>query len=112
MKTVEKIGFQGDVAFVRVGELPKNAAARVGKNANVCAHSETGHHHVALDATLFDVGDPLVCYLRLEAPSAEIRHLRPQDTHEPLCLGGGVGATYKVIRQREHTPDGWRRVED
>lgn len=112
MKTAETICFQGDVAFVRVGELPKGATERAGKDAAVVAHSETGHHHIAIGAKLFDVGDPMVCYLRLEAPIAEIQHLRPHDTHETIALGGGVGAVWQGRRQREHTPEGWRRVED
>ena len=114
MQTVNKMGFQGDVAFLRVAndKLPANAVERTGKDANVCAHSETGHHHIAVDAKLFDVGDPMVCYLRLEAPCAEIQHLRPHDTHETIALGGGVGAVFQVRRQREHSPAGWRRVED
>jgi hypothetical protein len=39
----------------------------------------------------------------------ELRHLRDWDTHETLLIPPG---TYKVRRQREHTPEGMRRVED
>lgn len=117
MKTATKICFQGDIAFVRVegDQLPKNAKRREGKDCNVVGHSETGAHHIAMDAALFDADaerDPMVCYLRLEAPTAEIRHLRPHDTHESIALGGGVGAVYQARRQREWTPAGWRAVQD
>lgn len=112
MKTAEKICFQGDVAFVRVDKLPTNASKRTGKDANVVAHSETGHHHIALNAEVFDVGDPMICYLRLEAPTCEITHLRPHDTHETIALGGGAGAVWQGRRQRERSPYGDRRVED
>lgn len=109
MKTIEKICAQGDIVFVRVDALPSEAKAAKDK---IVAHSETGHHHVAVGAAVFDVGDPMICYLRLEAPTAEIQHHRPYDTHETIALGGGVGAVWQGRRQREHTPQGWRRVED
>lgn len=112
MKTAEKTCAQGDVLMVRVDKLPPNATERVGKDANVVTHSETGHHHIAVGAKLFDVGDPMVCYLVLESAVAEIQHLRPHDTHETIALGGGVGSVFQVRRQREWTPRGWVRVED
>lgn len=112
MKTATQICFQGDVAFVRVEGLPANAKPVTGKNANVVGHSESGHHHIAVGATVFDVGDPTVCYLRLEMPTCEIQHLRPHDTHETIALGGGVGTVWQGRRQREHTPAGWRQVAD
>lgn len=34
---------------------------------------------------------------------------RSFDTHESILLKGG---TYEIRRQREYTPEGWRRVED
>jgi hypothetical protein len=113
MKTASKICFQGDVAFVRVGALPKDAQPREGKDANVVAHSETGHHHIARGADCFFVpNDPMVCYLRLAGDEALIEHLRPHDTHETIALGGGAGAVWQGRRQREHTPEGWRAVQD
>lgn len=87
----------------------------------IVAHSETGHHHEAVGATLFGVRDPMICYLRLELPSAEIRHLRPYDTHETHELGSGVGAIWQVRHQRECVPGAtgdksagpsWRPVTD
>ena len=103
---IQKYAAQGDVLFLRVSKLPKKA---VRKSDNIIAHSETGHHHVANGCDAYEMpDDPMVCYLVAEG-SIEIEHRRPWDTHAPLMLGGGV---WQVRRQREHTPEGWRRVED
>lgn len=109
MKTVEKVAFQGDVMFVKVDALPKSAKAEKTKGAVVVAHSETGHHHV-IKGKLVKVfrEDAMTCYLSLSTP-AEVVHKRPYDTHAPFRLTAGI---WKVRRQREHTPEGWRRVED
>lgn len=104
--------FQGDVCFVRVEKLPDGTKpiGKVGKRA-VVAHSETGHHHVAVaeKIRLHGTDDPMVCYLSNESEYADVVHERAFDTHETLRLLGGC---WKIIRQREWTPEGWRRVED
>lgn len=115
MKTIQTMGAQGDVMFRRVDNVPLGfeVAPRQGARL-IVAHSETGHHH-AIDAAgvvHYTGGDPLISYLRLEGvDSCEVVHHRPHDTHETLQLTG-KGAVYQVIRQREYTPEGWRRVED
>jgi hypothetical protein len=48
------------------------------------------------------------CLLVVERPD-ELRHLREFDTHEPIAFTPGK---YLARRQREYTPEGWRRVED
>ena len=113
MKRVQRLAAQGDVLFRRVTEIPKRATQSAQTMEVVVAHSETGHDHV-IDATgiiRFDVGDPLVCYLRIDGEFADVVHRRPFDTHETLRLEGG-GAIWEVRRRREWTPEGWRRVED
>jgi hypothetical protein len=108
---ISKMAAQGDCLFLRVEALPADATAAPlrGDRATV-AHSETGHDHVAHGPGLayYTSADPLVCYLRCEAP-LEVTHLRPFDTHAPLTLAAG---TWQVRRQREYTPQGLRRVED
>lgn len=109
--------FQGDVYLRRVAALPDEAkpAALSQGGRVVIAHSETGHHHAIddLGVVRYEVGDPLRCYLLLESTAtADVVHHRPFDTHETYRLAGGKGAVYEVIRQREYTPAGWRRVED
>lgn len=112
MKKIERLGAQGDVMFRRVDTVPAGLVEQPAKGARVVvAHSETGHDHylAATGVALFaDPADPMVCYLRIEG-GADVVHARPFDTHETLRLGAGV---WQVRRQREHTPKGWRRVED
>ncbi len=118
MKTVKRIAAQGDVVFIRVPALPTSAIEVTHCGRVVVAHSETGHHH-AIDSkalSYFEVpGQSLVSYLRFEegiGGGAEVVHHRPWDTHEALKLLGGPGDIWQVKRQREWSPEGWRRVED
>lgn len=116
MKVISKMGAQGDVLFVRVDDaaIPRDAkVVSPADNRFVVAHSETGHHHY-LAATGVEMltleKDPFTCYLRIESDDAgSVFHARPFDTHETLKLTKG---TYMVRRQREYTPQGFRRVED
>lgn len=107
---------QGDVLFIRVKSIPKGAVAVKRDGALVVAHSETGHHHLIKTpcVTMMQTDNPLVCYLRMEAPFADVEHARPFDTHETLRLMGEPDgeSIWCVRRQREHTPDGWRQVMD
>lgn len=114
MHTITRIAAQGDVLFLKVEAVPPEATPQAPdeQNRHVVAHSETGHHHalVADGVTMFqEPADPLVCYLRIDAEHADVVHHRPWDTHATVQLPKG---TWMVRRQREHTPEGWRRVED
>lgn len=113
MKTFKKVAAQGDVLFIRLDTpLPANAIRVEPVNGKVVvAHSETGHHHVmeADGATMYRLPDSLMdCLLVIDKPTA-LEHLREFDTHEPIQFEPGI---YHVRRQREHTPEGFRRVED
>ena len=117
MKTIKQIAAQGDVLFRRVPSVPPNATAEKRDGRLILAHSETGHHHAIDDdgVVRYEVGDPLVCYLAMTGPHADVVHHRTWDTHETIRLLGGspeTPAIWEVRRQREHTPEGWRRVED
>ena len=113
MKTVEKVGAQGDVMFIKVDALPLEAKPLTvaGEGRVVVAHSETGHHHVAVaeSVRLYGVADPMVHYLVAESAYADVVHERSFDTHETLRLPKG---TWEVRRQREMMPDGERQVAD
>jgi hypothetical protein len=104
---------QGDVLFIPVTALPTNAKRAEDTGRIIVAHSETGHHHAIDDdgVVRFELGDPLVCYLRIDGPYADVVHHRPFDTHATVRLLGG-GQLYEVRRQREWTPEGWERVQD
>lgn len=103
--------FQGDVMFRRVAKLPTGATRQKGKE-HIVAHSETGHHHVALGGAYYTTPDPFVAYIVTKAP-VKVEHRRSTDTHETLeLLTDGAEVVWEIRRQREHTPEGWRRVED
>ena len=113
MKTVtERPSFQGDLCIRRIGAIPTNAMAQVGEDGHlILAHSETGHHHIVLErsAQMFiDQTNAFIAYLNVAEPCV-LEHLRSFDTHEPYALEPGF---YEVRRQREYTPEGWRRAAD
>lgn len=110
---IKNQGAQGDVFFRRVARIPDGCteAARVN-GAIVVTHSETGHNHEiggSPDTRLMEYQGGLVAYLSIGDPFADVVHCRSFDTHRTIRLGRG---TWEVRRQREYTPEGWRRVED
>ena len=123
MTAVQTIAAQGDLLVLRVESMPGGLEERAAvEGAHVVAHSETGHHHVATpvgDVSLRYWAPPeddtgpeagLVAYLQVVGEGhAELRHLRGWDTHQTISLPPGM---WQLRRQREHTVDGWRRVED
>lgn len=117
MKTFKNCAAQGDVMIRRIESLPKTAKRSNSKDGlYVVAHSETGHNHVVAErpnVVLYDSENPLVSYLQVieasDATEVLLEHLRSWDTHETLKIPPGV---FEVRRQREHTPEGWRRAQD
>jgi len=121
MKTVTQMAAQGDMIIRRTFAVPTGAVeVQRDKGKLVLAHSETGHHHAvdSLHARMYsDPKDPLICYLQMETGveqfgGVDVVHHRAWDTHETLRLLGKPGDVWEVRRQREWTPEGWRRVED
>lgn len=119
MLTFENTAAQGDVSFRRVDTIPKGVKEVEAKNGRlVITHSETGHDHVmVLDrpksddlpaVQMFSGDNPLMAWIKVNRPTA-LTHLRPHDTHKPIMFKPG---NYEVRRQREYTPEGFRRVED
>jgi hypothetical protein len=114
MKTFNNCAAQGDLLIRRIGEIPKDAEPVVPENGKyILAHSETGHHHCVAEKSgveYFTTEDPMVAYLRvIDSVEVTLDHERGFDTHESLLIKGG---TYEIRRQREYTPEGWRRVAD
>jgi hypothetical protein len=120
MIEIKHRGAQGDVMFRRVRAVPDGFEKSTAEGPIVVAHSETGHHHVVEDLSCFHFVSPrdtMVAYLQLGDGCAagggvDVVHKRPFDTHETLRLLGKPGDVFEVRRQREWTPEGWRRVED
>ena len=113
MKTVtERPSFQGDLCIRRISSIPAGLTqAKPEAGAFILAHSETGHHHVVLERRaqlLIDQTNQFIAYLAV-SEETELTHLRSFDTQEPYLLPPG---NYEVRRQREHTPEGWRRAAD
>ncbi len=109
---------QGDMILMPVDSLPTGATeVKPGPDGKfIVAHSETGHHHVAsgADVKYFTKGtDGMIAYIMHTKP-VKLEHLRSFDTHEPFSLRGNgkSKSVWEIRRQREHTPQGMRRVED
>lgn len=105
---------QGDVMLIPVAALPEGQKpAETENGAFIVTHSETGHHHVVMDrpgVQMFqDTMDLFRSWLVIEGEPAELEHLRSTDTHETVSLEPGV---WEVRRQREYSPEGWRRAAD
>lgn len=104
---------QGDLYISRIDVLPDGVRpVKPTDGQYIVAHSETGHHHVVQEdgCEYYEADDPLTAYLRvIDATEVTLRHLRAFDTHDPLTIGPGI---YRIRRQREYTPEGWRRVAD
>lgn len=116
MKRIEKEGAQGDVYFRRVEALPDGAENVTPKGDIIVAHSETGHHHVAVGTALamYMVAAEVQRRYLVAQGDVQIEHHREYDTHETVSLRGSPdgNSIWEVTRQREWTPDGWRQVED
>lgn len=104
---------QGDIMFVPVDVIPDGVTkvAPESDGRHILAHSETGHHHVMEAARVdrYEVPDDLMVFFIDVKAAADLVHLRDHDTHETIRMGEGA---WRVHRQREYTPEGWRRVED
>ena len=118
MKKIKRAAFQGDMMIIRRtrADLPegcKELPVKFGEA--VVAHSETGHHHVASGITAHLEASAMQAFI-IAKGDVVIDHRRQADQHETLQLlfdddpGGEV--VWEIRRQREHTPEGWRRVED
>lgn len=113
------MGAQGDGLFRRIRKLPDGVIEQKSDGPIVVLHSETGHNH-QVDATdgvrLFQPpDDPMICYLVLEGIEyVDVVHHRGYDVHQTLRLLSTPQkrTVFEVRRQREWTPEGFRRVED
>lgn len=94
---------QGDVFLVKVASIPKDALPVAGRT--ILAHGEmTGHAHEikSKHATLFEHAGER--FLQVTKPVV----LRHQE-HAPISLPVG---DYRVVRQREYSPEAIRNVSD
>lgn len=110
MNTFTTQAAQGDMLITKIDELPEGVVPKELENGvYVLAHSETGHHHVIEPghAKVYEAAnDPFMAYMVVEHPT-NLTHLRSFDTHAPITISPG---TYRINRQREYTPEGFRRA--
>ena len=117
MKYFKNMAAQGDFIIMRINDIPKGLVPMKSEDSfkHVIAHSETGHNHV-MERTNVDAFVPAgvkevdlyEMFLSVKEPT-EINHLRSFDTHESILVAPG---NYVIKRQREYTPEGYRRVAD
>ena len=110
MKTKPKHYRQGDVLIERVGSLPaKLTKLKRDGGRVILAHGEvTGHAHAIADehVDLFSSAeDAGVTFLEIRQAMAALKH----DEHSTIQLPKG---NYRVVRQREYSPQEIRRVAD
>jgi hypothetical protein len=94
---------QGDLLFVK-SETPVPPDAMVVEDGVIARGESTGHtHRIATKAAILYI---LARQMYIEAKKRiEIKH----EEHKPVVLPPGV---WKVQRQREYEPNGWRQVQD
>jgi len=114
MKSFENSAAQGDCLLRRIDILPEDAKIVEAENGQfIVAHSETGHNHCVKErptVKLYTSVDQFRGYLEVKGDEpAILEHHRSFDTHEALELKPGI---YEIRRQREYTPQGFRRAAD
>lgn len=101
---------QGDVLLVPVRSIPKGAAPRARDNGRVIlAYGEVTEHAHAIADTVDDPACELLAtgdatYLRVDRVSQLVHEEHSAATLEP--------GTYRVVRQREYSPEAIRNVAD
>lgn len=114
MKQFKNIAAQGDMLIRRINELPENVTIEKSERGKfILAHSETGHHHSVKEQEgikfYANDNDPFIAYLVVNNTKAYVEHERSFDTHETIAFDPGI---YEIRRQREYTPEGFRRAMD
>jgi hypothetical protein len=126
MKTFKEQAAQGDMLIRLIDKLPEGVKETPDENGNfVLAHSETGHNHVLKKQPGVEFyangNDPFVAYVVVTTKAkkpCEIKHLRDYHTHETIALkkpdieAKETKRVYEIRRQREYTPEGFRRAQD
>ena len=93
---------QGDLLIVAVNAAPRGQYARDRVDGVIQEGEATGHAHRLVGGAAWDERGET--FLTSDG-SAVVTH----DEHDTIVLPEG---TYKVLRQREFTPEGERRVRD
>lgn len=101
---MEKVYRQGDILFFEVKDLPEGLKVR--ENKIIAEGEATGHKHrleETSDGLLFEDENGNL-FLRSNVITTIIH-----EEHKPIALPKG---NYKILRQKEYSPEGWREVRD
>ena len=93
---------QGDLLIVKVSDIP--ARAIVNPHRVLAEGEKTGHRHELSAGTVYQSRNRLFFQVP-EGP--EVTLLHPE--HEKITFTPGI---YRVIRQREYQPGGWKYAAD
>lgn len=100
---------QGDVLIFRTDALPKDGKTVERENGLIIlAYGEaTGHHHAIedTDVELFETANAVDRWLRVGSEGATLAH----QEHAAVALPPG---DYRVVRQREYSPEAIQNVAD
>jgi hypothetical protein len=105
-ETAMKMYRQGDVLVIAVPSAPTTAKVVERNKLTLALGEATGHSHTVLckDGELLEDTSTLERWMVLPSES-EIVH----QEHDAIALPPG---TYKVVRQREYSPEEIRNVQD
>lgn len=100
--------FTGDLAFVRTKERDEKATLVTRAKRIEVAPSHFVESEQELELYRHQ-SNPRIMFITAPVDFTA-RHTRPNHTHAPVTFNGD--GVYKVIRQRENGPEGYRTVED
>ncbi len=106
--TEKKMYRQGDILFVEVEALPQPQGGQPVPSGVVAEGEVTGHAHRVMGGEVTRFGEGASANLYVNA-RAGLRVTVVHEEHGPIELPTGV---FKVVRQREYTPERIRTVGD
>jgi hypothetical protein len=109
-KTGTKIVRQGDILLVPITEIPSTATPASARHRRlILAEGEvTGHHHSIVEregVALLEIPSQRELFLLVKEGDALLEH----QEHATITVKPGA---YRVVRQREYTPQAIRQVAD
>jgi hypothetical protein len=101
-----KLYRQGDILLERIESLPPSAVEEQVAGLIVLAYGEaTGHHHAIRSGKVKLFKTESATFIEVQDALVQLTH----EEHSPILLEPGF---YRMIRQREYTPEKIRIVED
>jgi len=95
---------QGDVLIVKAASIPKTATKQA--RCILALGEATGHAHQIKEEAFLWVDTDGTKYVEVFGSEATVQH----EEHGPIVLAGP--AIYRVVQQREYTPEEIKNVRD